>query len=306
VIPWALVYDRPVFDTKALTEDGGKPHPVTRAFCPASLPGGACEAGQKPCGGDPTCLLHPGENDRRRTSGEPLVLEETVICARRFWGFMFPIEIPAQQVTGVAGSPPPPPPAGIAASRPANVVAGLNPRLSFTAAHLGELNTALGAAGSLRSSTAGAGDVRKLLSGPEVDIAYFYCHAGTDARGLPVMEFETGGQLRAEDFEGDDWVHGALVFMNCCSSTAFTPYTPGKFVTQFIRSRKASVVIGTETTIFEALAREMGTAFLSHLLSGKDAGTALLEARRSLLAKGNPLGLVYTLYGSAGSKLPKH
>jgi hypothetical protein len=303
VIPWALVYDRPVFDTKVLTEDDGKTRPVTRAVCPASLPGGACEAGRKPCGADPSCLLHPRENDRRRASGEPLVCEETVICARRFWGFMFHIEVPAQQVTGIAGSPPPPPPVGIAANRPVKVVAGLNPKLSFTTSHLGELNTTLGKAGSLQSSTAGAGDVRKLLAGSEVDIAYFYCHAGTDARGLPVMEFETGDQLRAEDFDGEDWGHGALVFMNCCSSVAFTPYTPGKFVTQFIRGRKASVVIGTEVTIFETLAREMGTSFLSHLLSGKDAGTALLEARRALLAKGNPLGLVYTLYGSAGSKI---
>ena len=38
------------------------------------------------------------DNERRKQSGEPISLDETVICPRRFWGFMVPIEVPAQQV----------------------------------------------------------------------------------------------------------------------------------------------------------------------------------------------------------------
>jgi len=68
-----------------------------------------------------------------------------------------------------------------------------------------------------------------------------------------------------------------------------------------IQGRKASAVIGTEVTVWERLATEMGLNFLQEFLGDKpkSAGAALTLARRKLLLKNNPLGLVYTLYGSA-------
>jgi hypothetical protein len=51
------------------------------------------------------------------------------------------------------------------------------------------------------------------------------------------------------------------------------------------------------------LATEVAIAFLRDFLDHKTAGEALLHARRALLAKHNPLGLAYTLYGSADLKL---
>jgi hypothetical protein len=39
------------------------------------------------------------------------------------------------------------------------------------------------------------------------------------------------------------------------------------------------------------------------MLDGKPLGIALTHARRSLLARRNPLGLVYTLYGTVEVKL---
>lgn len=62
-------------------------------------------------------------------------------------------------------------------------------------------------------------------------------------------------------------------------------------------------MVGTETTIVEMLATEAATSFLEGLLAGQSAGNAMLRMRRLLLAKNNPLGLMYTLYGSARLKL---
>ncbi len=61
-------------------------------------------------------------------------------------------------------------------------------------------------------------------------------------------------------------------------------------------------MIGTEIPVFELLAGEMARLFLKRFLGGGEAGKAgkaLLESRLDLLARGNPLGLVYTLYAIA-------
>jgi predicted nucleic acid-binding protein len=65
----------------------------------------------------------------------------------------------------------------------------------------------------------------------------------------------------------------------------------------------------TEVQIWEVLANEVAshsfTRFLDYDANGDaiTAGYALLYARRMLLAKHNPLGLVYTLYGSADLRM---
>ena len=85
----------------------------------------------------------------------------------------------------------------------------------------------------------------------------------------------------------------------------FSPYAPSKFIKQFIQAKHAAAVVGTETTIVETLAIEVAKSFLKDLLDGQSAGDALLRIRRVLLAKGNPLGLMYTLYGSSRLRLVK-
>lgn len=65
-------------------------------------------------------------------------------------------------------------------------------------------------------------------------------------------------------------------------------------------------MIGAEVEVWEALAGEMALLFLERFLdpaAGLPAGKALLHARRTLLAKNNPLGLVYTLYAPAELRL---
>lgn len=92
------------------------------------------------------------------------------------------------------------------------------------------------------------------------------------------------------------------MFINGCSTSGFSPYVPSEFIEQFIRGRKASAVIGAEVPVWEALATEVAKTFFDAFLSGKSAGESL-TARRALLARNNPLGLVYSLYGSADLKL---
>ena len=68
----------------------------------------------------------------------------------------------------------------------------------------------------------------------------------------------------------------------------------------------ASGVIGTEITVFETLAGPFALAFWRHALSGTiGVGEAIRRARLELLQAGNPLGLVYTPFVFAGTRIER-
>jgi hypothetical protein len=293
VIPWSMVYDREVFfDRKN----------APPAVCRASMPDAKGDMPKVECG-SATCLLSQGTYD-----------EERVICPRRFWGFMFPIDVPAQKIekidekaTGLVEE--------IKAGNPLTVVAGYNSNLTFAAAHVKTLTDGLLKNAKVASGT-GRVPVRTLVKKNDPDIAYFYCHGlsktvaknGTDFGST--LDFGLGFKgniddvLYPADFGGKPpWTHAPLVFINGCSTAGFSPYAPSEFIKQFIRAKHAAAVVGTETTIVETLAVEVAIAFLDVLLQGKSAGEAMLRMRRVLLAKNNPLGLMYTLYGSSRLRL---
>jgi hypothetical protein len=304
VIPWSMVYDRVVFFDRKTA-----PPSVCRASMPdakGNLLAVECEAAG--------CLLNKADNDELRRNGEPVYTEETVICPRRFWGFMFPIDVPAQKVDGIDGKS-----RGLAeeikAGDPVNVVAGYNDkRLDFGGEHVADLEQGILKKAKVRSGT-GRVPVRTLMTNNDPDIVYFYCHAlakfvanGKDLGST--LDFGLGSEgviddvLFPADFGGKPvWTHSPLVFMNGCSTVGFNPYAPSEFIKQFIQAKHAAAVVGTETTIVEMLAMEVAKSFLEELLKGQSAGNALLRMRRLLLAKNNPLGLMYTLYGSSGLKL---
>jgi hypothetical protein len=311
-IPWSLIYDRPVYDPGEAVVGNIK---FTHAFCRASMPDAAGVMPDVQCGGR-GCLLHPDENEQRRKSGDPLLTEEKVICPRRFWGFMFPIEVPAQQVDGIAGQEPPKIEENIKAGRPANIIVATNPNLSQEGTHFADLQTRVGSRAVLHKSPAGAPAVREFLNttAGDLDILYFYCHAlaSLQKKG-PCLDFGHGFDqnvvtdvLEAADFSGKEWDHAPLVFMNGCGNVGFSPYAPAEFIKQFIQGRYASAVIGTEVAVVEELAMDVANRFLESFLAGANAGDALLAARRSLLSRNNPLGLIYTLFGSARLELGKH
>jgi hypothetical protein len=91
--------------------------------------------------------------------------------------------------------------------------------------------------------------------------------------------------------------------LNGCGTTGFSSHGTSQFIAQLVDRRQAAAVVGADVPVAEALASEVGEALVSAMLDGKPLGIALTHARRSLLARRNPLGLVYTLYGTVEVKL---
>jgi hypothetical protein len=318
VVPWALIYDRPVRDREtAIDPVALKTRKVAKALCPASMPG---KDGQLPAGecGGLGCVLHESETQRRRAAGEDMLLEETVVCPRRFWGFSVPIEVPAQQKTGIKGKEP----AALRTRTPASVppafCADFNEHLKFCASHRKNIEglSVPPLAKFVAPETSGRNGLINLLDSRQPDVIYLFCHAlnrrkfGKVSIG-PSLDLGLGHKeqvkdlIRPTDFVGQKWPNAPLVFINGCAGAGFTPYAPSPFVKQFIQGRGAAAVIGAEVTVWEVLAAEFALEFFRSFLAGESAGRAMLVARRKLLAKNNPLGLVYTLYGSADLQLAR-
>jgi CHAT domain len=157
--------------------------------------------------------------------------------------------------------------------------------------------------------------ILKNLEDQALDLIYFYCHAcDQDEAGdtvEPYLAFQDAkesepGMIDAADLAVDDahrWKNHPLVLLNGCRTAGFSPRALSPFIVKLTEDRGAAGVIGTEISVWEPLASEMALTFLREFLTGKSAGEALLIARRALLAKYNPLGLVYTLYATANLSL---
>ncbi len=108
------------------------------------------------------------------------------------------------------------------------------------------------------------------------------------------------GVIKPEHLEDKAWSHRPLVFLNACGSLGYSPDALSPFLKTLVEGREASGVLGTEVPVAEILAGQVACAFMTKFLKeGKQAGQALLEVRQALLAKFNPLGLVYTLFAPA-------
>lgn len=92
-----------------------------------------------------------------------------------------------------------------------------------------------------------------------------------------------------------------LVILNMCESAQVTPTLADSFV-EFFLDRNACAVIGTECPMTVEFAHPFAQRFLEGILAGKRVGDVLVEARRHFLTEErNPLGLAYTLFGSAAT-----
>jgi hypothetical protein len=89
-----------------------------------------------------------------------------------------------------------------------------------------------------------------------------------------------------------------LVILNMCESAQVTPSLVDSFI-HFFLDRGALSVLGTECPMTIEFAHPFAEKFLHDLLAGSQAGQALLNARRHFMKINNPLGLAYTLFGSA-------
>ena len=104
--------------------------------------------------------------------------------------------------------------------------------------------------------------------------------------------------LRAEPVRLD---HRPIVILNMCQSAQILPGVSESFVSFFL-DRKARSVIGTECPMTNEFAHPFSQQLFEELLRGRPLGEALRKARRYFIEKRNPLGLAYTLFGSAAAR----
>lgn len=93
-----------------------------------------------------------------------------------------------------------------------------------------------------------------------------------------------------------------LVVLNMCESAQVIPSLTDSFV-DFFLLRGACAVVGTECPMTVEFAHPFGQRFLEGVLAGRPVGEVLVDARRHfLIVEHNPLGLAYTLFGSATAR----
>jgi hypothetical protein len=318
VVPWALIYDRPVRKLDWIIDRvTGERRNVAIAVCPAAMPGSDGKLPQGRCEGA-GCLLHESETTRRRDAKEDVLLEESVICPRHFWGFSVPIEVPAQQKAGIRTKEPAPMRTQTPAAVPPAFCADFNRHLDFSESHRKKIEglSVPPLASFLSPHESGRTGLLNMLDSQQPDVVYLFCHAlkrkkfGKMLLG-PSLDLglghvnEIGDLIRPQDFAGKAWSNAPLVFINACAGNGFEAYAPSPFIKQFIQGRGAGAVIGAEVIVWESLAAEFAYEFFSSFLAGESAGQAMLVARGKLLAKFNPLGLVYSLYGSADLRIAR-
>jgi hypothetical protein len=303
VIPWSFVYGRRLQPRSGDREDDK----LTKIpVCLASLPDKDGNLPVRRCGADPKCILY--ENNS--------ILPENVVCPLQFWGFKHLIEVPPLQSSEVeSGENKSGVRTHIAVNGSVSLIPGVNCTFGSEIAHfkkLAELKTTMPLAPIEKQYTA-AGLKKKLASSP-VHISYFFCHAAGGAGSFDSQVIlEAPGTEKQESIlwhefaqllKGEKkWDPPALVFLNGCKTSNYSPEALSPFLKSFVDDLGASGLIGTEITVWDTFAAEMAYHFFRNFLNTEAAAISLSTARRILLSKNNPLGLVYTLYASADLQL---
>jgi hypothetical protein len=230
-----------------------------------------------------------------------------VLCPYGFWGFKHVIEQPPsvrrELKTTIR-----------LAEKPQAVLArslDLDEELSDT--HIENLEARLGA--RFHVVRCESRDVlRSLVSDPALPLIYFYCHGRRGALGdtpleVPYLEIGHADRVGPNDFaawgQAEEWppTHwtdvSPLVFINGCHTAELTPESIVSFV-EALAGMNAAGVVGTEISVAQEVAGEVGERFYTELVSAPHAtvGSALHRARIDLLRKGNVTGLVYTPFCS--------
>ncbi len=145
----------------------------------------------------------------------------------------------------------------------------------------------------------------------DVQIQHFACHCDTGFEDPADYEIELSAhegashrislsELNLEFIQrlgSGDRTTRPVVFLNACGSAHRDPDYVDSWPEWFLRYHHRAVV-GTETLMPDLVAARYARFFYGALLSGRTVGDALVTARQELLHEfGNPLGLLYVLYG---------
>lgn len=141
--------------------------------------------------------------------------------------------------------------------------------------------------------------VLSLLKNSQPQLVYFYCHGMLQDTNPALV---IGSEQHPGYLTTDNWSNlrirwpqaRPLIFINGCHTTAISPAQALNLVKVLVERTAAAGVIGTEITIFEELAQPFAETLLPLFLAGVPLGRAMRETRLQLLARNNPLGLVYT------------
>ncbi len=132
-------------------------------------------------------------------------------------------------------------------------------------------------------------------------VIYLYCHGSNDKpfqdNQKELLELDEGVRIDPNVLtDGSTFKHGPIVFLNSCSSGAFSPLAFFNFLTRF-REKRALGLIATNFPVPAAFAAKFGWEILENYLQPptKTLGDVLLRERRRLLDAKNPLGLFYSL-----------
>jgi CHAT domain len=171
--------------------------------------------------------------------------------------------------------------------------------------------------------------VKKRINDPRFHIIHFACH-GFTLEDIPTgLTTETGEPTLSLCHLGDDSGRHLLklsdlrhelnllydappskqeyvlpmIFINACGSNHLASVGGDSFPYLFCQNGNPTV-IGTESSVFDAHALEMARLFYHHFQAGRQAIHSLHLAKLALLTKhANPLGLCYSLYGCADTRV---
>ncbi|WNG56523.1 hypothetical protein F0U59_18500 [Archangium gephyra] len=215
-----------------------------------------------------------------------------VICPSGFWGFRHELGL-ALSMPHLREAP-----THIPYADPRHVAVGLSTdeRLTHREAHVDTLRTQHTAAHWRCEES--REEVLTLLKTTQPHLVYFYCNGGVTEDDSPFIQVgpcdERGITRDNLDTYEIEWGETRpLVFINGCYTTALEPEIALNLVAGFLETAQASGVLGTEITVFEDTARDFAEHCLEGLFKGDTVGRAVRDARRALLQRGNPLGLVY-------------
>jgi hypothetical protein len=136
----------------------------------------------------------------------------------------------------------------------------------------------------------------------EATLIYFFCHGQNDKALDPKvrekLQIDETEFITADDLPlGVKYPRGPIIFLNSCSSGSFSPLSFSNFLSTF-REKQALGLISTTFPVPIPFGAAFGQELLRRYFEkehGKTIGELLLDFRRELLTKGNPLGLFYSL-----------
>lgn len=312
-LPWAAVYDKPI--------DGGSPRlQLCEVFADqlgnnvwdeqGALVGAPKDLIDDPaaCRALPSCPLN---TPRRR---------KVTVCPFGFWGMRHQIEQPLQMISATADGEVP---AELGSEgflqtsailhRPGDAVRAGGGAFPFQRFQ-DHMDALAGIAGIDFKFWEDRDDVldNLFLSENGLQLVYFYCH-GRKVDGVYSLQVgplgeDTGTTIVAANIDNDDVLWGRdgtpqpLVLLMACESSAARIEVANDLFDKLNRINAAGVV-GAEIDIGVRLGRETGLDLMTRVAGGVSVGEALLQMRRDLLRRWNPLGLVLTANAPAALHL---